>query len=366
MDAILICLSIPFFLMLMALELWIGRRRGRALYRFQDSISNLGNGIGSEILGTWLVPISAGIYTLVWQHARVATQSPKSVLAWVVLFFAVDLAYYVFHRASHRINFLWASHAVHHQSEEYNLSVALRQSWFGSLFSWVFYVPLAVAGFPPWMYLLTHTTNTLYQFWIHTRLVNRLGPLEWFLNTPSHHRVHHGVNPRYIDKNYAGILIIWDRLFGTYVPEGDEPVYGLVKPLASWDAVRANVQVWIDLAKMARATRRWRDKLLVWVMPPEWRPADLGGPVVVPEPGDREKFAVAPERARDRFVAVQFLLVTAATAYFLYAQATVSRAITVAIGLGVLLVIGWWGVLYRSTRPAGVERHAGVAAQPSR
>src|SRR4030095_7845327 len=126
-----------------------------------------------------------------------------------------------------------------------NLSVALRQSWLGPLFSWVFYVPLAIAGFPPGMFLITHTLHTLYQFWIHTRLVGRLGPLEWFLNTPSHHRVHHGINPRYIDKNYAGILIIWDRMFGTDVREGEEPVYGVVKPLASWSPIRANLDVWV-------------------------------------------------------------------------------------------------------------------------
>src|SRR5947208_844146 len=144
MDAILIVLSIPAFLVLIAVEYAIARARRRDYYRFQDSIANLGNGIGSEILGTWFLPLTVGAYTLFYDHARVATQSAKSTLAWVILFFGVDLGYYVFHRASHRVNFLWAAHAVHHQSEEYNLSVALRQSWLGPLFSWVFYVPLAL------------------------------------------------------------------------------------------------------------------------------------------------------------------------------------------------------------------------------
>jgi sterol desaturase/sphingolipid hydroxylase (fatty acid hydroxylase superfamily) len=347
MDAILIVLSIPFFLLLMGIEHWIARRKQRDYYRFQDSIANLGNGIGSEIIGTWLLPISVGSYTLVYDHLRVANQSAKSPLAWIILFLGVDLGYYVFHRASHRINFLWAAHAVHHQSEEYNLSVALRQSWFGGLFSWVFYLPLAVAGFPPVMYLITHTFNTLYQFWIHTRLVKRLGPLEWFLNTPSHHRVHHGINPRYIDKNYAGILIIWDRLFGTYVPEGDEPVYGVVKPLASWSPVWANVDVWISLGKMAAATRRWRDRVLVWFMPPEWRPDDLGGPVIVPEPGVQQKFVVPSTRGRDLIIGVQFLVVTAATAAFLGLQGRWPMAATVAMGVAVLAAVTGWGLAYR-------------------
>jgi hypothetical protein len=234
----------------------------------------------------------------------------------------------------------------------------LRQSWFGSLFSWVFYVPLAVAGFPPGMYLVMNTFNILYQFWIHTRLVRRMGPLEWFLNTPSHHRVHHGVNPRYIDKNYAGVLIIWDRLFGTFEPEVEEPVYGLVKPLGSWDAVRANVQVWIDLYATARQTRRFRDKLAVWFKPPEWRPADLGGPVVVPEPGDRSKFAVPPAPLRDRLVALQFAVVSAATMYFLYAQASVYKLVTVGVGLAILASVASWGFLYRPKQPASLDRAA--------
>jgi len=148
--------------------------------------------------------------------------------------------------------------------------VALRQSWFGPLFSWVFYVPLAIAGFPPVMFLITHTLNTLYQFFIHTRLVGRLGPLEHFMNTPSHHRVHHGINPQYIDKNYAGVFIIWDRLLGTFEPEGVEPVYGLVKPLGSFSPLWANVHRWVEIASLSRQSRRLRDKLWAWLAPPGW------------------------------------------------------------------------------------------------
>src|SRR5262249_23680859 len=158
---------------------------------------------GEQVIQAFAIPITVGIYAWTYAHHRLMTQSPRSVVAWVILFFAVDFLYYAYHRASHRVNFLWAGHVVHHQSEEYNLSVALRQSWFGQqLTEWVFFIPLALAGFPPSMFLVMLTLNTLYQFWIHTRLVRRLGPLEWFLNTPSHHRVHHGVNPRYIDRNY--------------------------------------------------------------------------------------------------------------------------------------------------------------------
>jgi sterol desaturase/sphingolipid hydroxylase (fatty acid hydroxylase superfamily) len=321
MDSILIVLAIPVFLTFIIGEVLLARRRGQELYRLADSVGNLGNGIGSQVIAAFTVPITIGIYAVVWSHFRLATISTRSVLAWVVLFFLVDLVYYLFHRAAHRINVLWAGHVVHHSSEEYNFSVALRQSWFGQpLTEWVFYIPLALAGFPPAMFLLISTLNTLYQFFIHTRLVGRLGPLEWFLNTPSHHRVHHAVNPRYIDRNYAGVFIIWDKLFGTFEPESDEPVYGLVKPINTFNPLWANVHRWLEIAAMARSARRLRDKLWAWFAPPEWRPAELGGTVVPPEP-DRHgpSFEATPNRRRDRLVFTGFGLVFVASAGFIYA-----------------------------------------------
>ena len=148
-----------------------------------------------------------------------------------MLFLGVDCAYYWFHRIAHEYNAPWAGHVVHHSSEDYNLAVALRQGTFQGLFSWVFYLPLALLGFPPAWFAAMTSFDLLYQFWIHTRAIGKLGPLEWVLNTPSHHRVHHARNPKYLDKNYAGTLIIWDRMFGTFQAEEEEPVYGLTKPL---------------------------------------------------------------------------------------------------------------------------------------
>jgi alkylglycerol monooxygenase len=348
-EATLIILAIPVFLAFMGLELWIARRRGRHLYRFADSIANLGNGIGEQVVAAFAVPVTVGIYAWIFAHARVATVSSRSVAAWVVLFFAVDLCYFLFHWASHRVNFLWAAHIVHHQSEEYNLSVALRQSWAQQLFQWPFYVPLAVAGFPPAMFLVVTTLNTLYQFFIHTRLVGRLGPLEWVLNTPSHHRVHHGVNPRYVDRNYAGIFIIWDRLFGTFEPEAQEPVYGLVKPLGSFNPLWANLHRWVEIVGMARRTHRLGDKLRTWVAPPEWRPADLGGAVVVPEPNrDGPTLVAAPNRARDRWVAASFVVVLAAVSWFIHAAGahTAPLALVAAAGAAILAAVVGWGVVY--------------------
>jgi alkylglycerol monooxygenase len=348
MDSIFIVAAIPIFFACIGVEWWIAQRRGLELYRFADAISNLGNGIGEQVIGAFAVPITVGIYATIWRYFRVATLPMRSVAAWVAIFFLVDLAYYVFHRAAHRVNFLWAGHVVHHQSEEYNFSVALRQSWFGQLTSWLFYLPLAVAGFPPAMFLTMTTLNTLYQFFIHTRLVKTLGPVEWVFNTPSHHRVHHGVNPRYVDRNYAGILIIWDRLLGTFEPEGVEPIYGLVKPLGSFNALWANLHYWAEVGSMARRTRRWRDKARAWVAPPEWRPADLGGPVVVPEPTRRGPSLLAgANRRRDLWVAASFVAVALASGWFIWAAGTRATApAVIAVGVAILAVIIGWGALY--------------------
>jgi sterol desaturase/sphingolipid hydroxylase (fatty acid hydroxylase superfamily) len=353
MESALIVLAIPVFFGFMALELWIARRRGRRLYRFADSIANLGNGIGEQIIQAFCIPITVGVYATVYAHARLATQPSRSIAAWVILFFAVDFLYYAYHRASHRVNFLWAGHVVHHSSEEYNFSVALRQSWFGQqLTEWVFFLPLALAGFSPAMFVVTITLNTLYQFFIHTRLVGRLGPLEHILNTPSHHRVHHGVNPEYVDRNYAGVFIVWDKLFGTFEPEGVEPVYGLVKPLGSFSPLWANLHRWVEIASMSRRTRRWRDKLYAWIAPPEWRPADLGGRVVVPPPDrDGPSLVAPPDRARDVKVAVAFAAVLATSSWFIHAAGADAHApLVIAAAVAMLLAIVSFGWIYSPAR----------------
>ena len=342
MDSLLIVLAIPVFLAFILGELWLARRRAASVYRLADSVGNLGNGIGSQVIAALTLPITFGIYALVFARWRFTTLSTHSVTMWIVLFFAVDLLYYWFHRAAHRINLLWAGHVVHHSSEEYNYSVALRQSWFGQpLTEWPFYLPLALAGFPPAAFLLTSTLNTLYQFFVHTRLVGRLGPLEHFMNTPSHHRVHHAVNPRYIDRNYAGVFIIWDKLFGTYEPETDECVYGLVKPIGSFNPLWANLHRWLEIARMSAGAGRLRDKLWAWLAPPEWRPRELGGIVTPPEPDRRgPSFLAAPDRRRDRRVLLGFALVFVAATGFIYAAGAHLAAPAVIIAAAVVILAG--------------------------
>jgi sterol desaturase/sphingolipid hydroxylase (fatty acid hydroxylase superfamily) len=346
MDARLVSLSVPFFFALMAIEILVLRRNQDRRYRLHDAISSLSNGVGQQMLGVFLHVIPVGAYAFTYQHARVATL-PANALTWTLLVLGVDLGYWTYHWASHRVNFLWATHAVHHQSEEYNLSTALRQSWFTAALSWVFYQPLAVLGFPPEMFIIVYTLDILYQFWIHTRAVGKLGPLEWILNTPSHHRVHHGIDPKYIDKNYAGIFIIWDRLFGTFEPESTEPVYGVVKPLESWNPFWANAEPWVKLWEMSRATRRFRDKLFVWIAPPEWRPADLGGPVTIPEVSraSQQRYATPAPRIVNAYVLVGFALVSVATTVQLRVSESLSPVENGAIVALILVTLAVWSGL---------------------
>ena len=277
-----IALSIPIFFLLIGIELAYDFYKKLKYYRFNDSISNLSQGIGSQLTGLLMKTALFFGYKYIFENWRIF-EFPNNIWVWIILFIAVDFCYYWFHRMSHQINALWAAHIVHHQSEEYNLTVALRQSWFQSWFSWVFYLPLAFLGFEPLMFLTLSSFNTLYQFWIHTRGIKNMGFLEHILNTPSHHRVHHGSNPKYIDKNHAGTLIIWDKLFGTFQKEEEEVYYGITSPLASWNPVWANFHYWVELLNTAKKADNITDKVKVFIKPPGWFPANLGGFKYAPE-----------------------------------------------------------------------------------
>lgn len=240
--------AVPVFISTIALEWWVARRRARAeLYEIADTMTNLHLGSGQLLISVLTKAPLLALYHLIYQqghHWGIPSWDTENLWLWILGFLVMDCAYYWFHRFSHEINFLWAAHAVHHQSEYYNLSVALRQSWVQQIFSGIFYLPLAVLGIPTEMFFLLNAMNTLSQYWIHTQLIGHLGVLEHFLNTPSHHRVHHGTDDPYVDKNYAGALIIWDRMFGTFIAEDQSPRYGVIKPLRSWNPVWANLDIW--------------------------------------------------------------------------------------------------------------------------
>ncbi len=263
-------LASPIFLILIGIEFIISIYKKNRLYLLNDTVNNFCSGILEEI-GT--LPFRGFIlfsYYYLYEHYAYFTINPHSALSWFLLWLGVDFCYYWYHRASHRNNFFWMGHSVHHQSEQYNLSVALRQGFFQTMSSWVFYLPLALIGFPTWMFIAVVGLNTIYQFWLHTPFINKMGWFELLFNTPSHHRVHHGKNPQYIDKNYAGSLIIWDKLFGTFEPEDEPAEYGVTEPLDSWNPFYANIKVIKDILHYGKGLSNKFNMLRALFMPPEW------------------------------------------------------------------------------------------------
>lgn len=352
MEVNYIALAIPFFFALIALELVIARLQGRSYYRFNDAIAALGCGIGQQVTGIFMKATLAGGYIYFYERFALFALEASPVLAWAVAFVGVDVLYYWWHRASHRINLIWATHAVHHQSQEYNLAVALRQAWFSDASLWFFYLPLALLGVPPLVFLAMKSFSVLYQFWIHTRTIDKLGPLELVLNTPSHHRVHHAINPAYIDKNYGAILIVWDRLFGTFEEEREECVYGTVKPFTSWNSIWANFEYLAALAADAWHAPRFADKFKVWVAHPGWRPTGLGE-YAAPGPVDARTFRkwdTQSSRAVNVYVALNFLVTTAVTTWLLHrepALAMSEKAFAASVILATLLS---WGALLEAKK----------------
>ena len=335
----LIALAVPFFLVALIIEMFVDWRKRTGYYRSNDAINSISAGMLDTTLGyfTKILPLLGWGFAM--QHLAVFDMplawfdaSPRGVALWILAALAWDFCYYWFHRFSHEISILWAAHAVHHQSEDYNLSTALRQTSTGFLFGWIFYLPLFVVGFPLEVLITVNAVNLIYQFWVHTQLIRRLGPLEAILMTPSHHRVHHAQNERYIDKNYGGMFIIWDRLFNSYEPERDDDpvVFGVRKPLASWNPFWANLQVYDYLLFDARKAQRWRDKIGVWFRRTGWRPPDVAAQYPKPRAdlAHFEKFDPPIAAGIRRYAVAQFV---------------------VAIGL-----ILWIGELYRSDGPGAV------------
>jgi sterol desaturase/sphingolipid hydroxylase (fatty acid hydroxylase superfamily) len=265
--------AIPAFLGLLALELVVARWKGRDIQEARDTWTSLAMGVGSVVVGLgW-----AWVENPAWDasHRLALFDLGSGAWAWLGAIVGVDFAYYWFHRLHHELRVLWASHVPHHSSQRYNLSTALRQTWtpFTAL---PFYLPLAWLGFPLPLIATAHGINLLYQFWIHTELIDRLGPLEWVFNTPSHHRVHHGANVQYLDRNYAGILIVWDRWFGTFEPERERVRYGLTKNIATSSPPSVAFHEWFAVFRDALGAGSLRDALGFLLRPPGWRPRGEG------------------------------------------------------------------------------------------
>ena len=318
----LIALAVPFFLLALLMELAVDRWRGTGYYRSNDAINSLSAGILSETTGYFTKIVQYTIWGLVLSNLALFEMqrgwfdaSASGIALWILAAVLWDFCYYWNHRLGHEISVLWAAHAVHHQSEEYNLSTALRQTSTGFLLGWIFYLPLFLIGFPIEVLLVVNAINLIYQFWVHTQFVGRLGALDFILVTPSNHRVHHAQNKIYIDRNYGGMLILWDRMFGTFQDElAEEPVvYGVRKALHSWNPFFANLQVYALLWKDALHTRRWSDKFRTWFGRTGWRPADVARqyPVELTDPAALDKFDPQISRATRNYVLLQFAVCTA-------------------------------------------------------
>jgi sterol desaturase/sphingolipid hydroxylase (fatty acid hydroxylase superfamily) len=262
--------AVPVFFAAILAEAALARLLRRRLYALDDAIASLSCGVTQQAVEVSMKLLTGSLYVALYQFGHLLPLKEWSWQAWLLAFFGYDLMYYWFHRWSHRINVVWGAHSPHHQSEEFNFTTALRQGSFETWFSWACYLPLALLGIPPLTFLVVWQLGTIYQFWVHTRLIGTLGPIEHVLVTPSHHRVHHGKNPIYIDKNYGAVLIWWDKLFGTFERETEPVVYGTVHELRSWNPLVANADHWRELWRQMRRTPGWLDKVKAWLMPPGW------------------------------------------------------------------------------------------------
>jgi len=262
--------AIPFFLAALALEAFVARRRGRAIAEGSDTAASLALGVGSLFVGAAWGVVAYAVYAALHAHRLFDFGAGWGSFALALV--ADDFAYYWFHRAHHEVRLFWASHVPHHSSQRYNYATALRQSW-TPMTMLPFVAPLAWLGFDPLLLVSVHGVNLIYQFWIHTELIDRCPA--WFeavFNTPSHHRVHHGSNPRYLDRNYAGILILWDRLFGSFEPEGEPARFGLTKNISTHNPLRIAFQEFVDVARDARRAGSLTACLGHLFAPPGWRP----------------------------------------------------------------------------------------------
>ncbi|XP_058038018.1 alkylglycerol monooxygenase isoform X3 [Ahaetulla prasina] len=326
----------PLFVTLILLEViikWVQKRHFSFLH--SDDITSLSAGIFSRIPDVISRSVEISAYIYVWNNYRMMELPWDSSWTWYLTFIGVDFGYYWFHRMAHEINFLWAGHQAHHSSEHYNLFTALRQSILQKFASWIFYLPLALC-IPPSIFAVHLQFNLLYQFWIHTEVIENLGPLEFILNTPSHHRVHHGRNPYCIDKNYGGTLIIWDRIFGTFAAEKDKVVYGLTHPINTFESLKVQFHHCVYIWSIFWTTPGFVNKLSVIFKGPGWAPGKprLGLIEEIPEVTGKE---VPFNRKLPSYMSIYVIMHFALMMGF-YVDLTTSKYVLFS------LCIAFWGI----------------------
>ncbi|XP_073485624.1 alkylglycerol monooxygenase [Aquarana catesbeiana] len=345
-----------YFFVMLILEMLISAVwKGRPL-RVNDGLTSLSAGVMSRLPDVAFRGVEVTTYIYVWNNYRLVELPWDSPWTWWLTFLGVDFAYYWFHRMAHEVNIIWAGHQTHHSSEDYNLTTALRQSFLQKYFSWMFYWPMALL-IPPSVFAVHLQFNLLYQFWIHTEIINNLGPLELILNTPSHHRVHHGRNPYCIDSNYAGTLIIWDRMFGTFVAEKDKVVYGLTHPINTFEPFTVQLQHLIYIWKTFWSTPGFSNKLSVIFKGPGWGPGKprLGLPEELPKvTGDEKPYDPEQSKAVQIYSCIHFILLLAIYQHMFAAKHILSPITILGRILYILLMLTSLGFLLENRAGAAV------------
>lgn len=343
----LVVFVVPVFALLIACEFAWGWLRRRNTYRFSDTLGSLSQGLLSQALSVCTQLFQIGLYAMVYPLVAIWTRPTfwDSAVGWIVAVLLFDFFDYWLHRAGHESAMFWAAHSVHHQSQHFNFSTALRQESTVAFLGWAFYLPMAVVGVPPEQFGLAGLIVLVYQFWIHTEHIGKLGWFDRVFSSPSNHRVHHAVNDGYVDRNYGGMLVVWDRMFGTFAEEKERCVYGTRKALASFDPMRAILGPYAPLLRDAWHTKRWRDKIAVWFKPPGWRPADVAARF--PEPAFSLEEAMhihAPTLTRPQVTSAAFHFACWVGVTLAFLWRADDLAFQIGVALLVLAVGGFWSI----------------------
>ena len=346
----IITFAVPVFLLLIVIEYCYGKYKGKNTYRLNDTFTSLSLGMISRYPTMLNLGMQSLIFVYISKYLNVGLLSVKNPLTWVIAFLLYDLSYYWMHRMHHEIKILWATHSVHHHGEDYNLATALRQTSTGWLWKWIFYLPMIILGIPGEVFITVAGINLVYQFWVHTEHIGHLGFLEKIFITPMNHGIHHAKNKEYIDANYGGVFIIWDRMFGTYTARMPdvEPVYGTVSALQSWNPIWANFQIFTTMVKDTIKTKKYSDKVKVWFSKTYWRPDDCI------ETKDPKEFYIKfnPVITNDikvfSFLQLLFTSIVSGSVLFFFAEYNYNEIIV--FGLAITLLSSMTGLLLEGKR----------------
>tara|TARA_B100000035_G_C21001504_1_gene555152 strand:- start:302 stop:1558 length:1257 start_codon:yes stop_codon:yes gene_type:complete len=353
--SVIITFAIPAFFVLIIIEYFYGLYVGKNTYRLNDTVTSIAIGMISRFPVMLNLGVQSVIFVYISSYLNLELLSVKNPFTWIIAFLLYDLSYYWMHRMHHEIKILWATHSVHHHGEDFNLSTALRQTSTGWLWKWIFYMPMIMLGVPGEVFVTVAGVNLVYQFWVHTKHIGHLGVLEKIFITPMNHGIHHAKNKEYIDANYGGVFIIWDRMFGTYIPERSDikPVYGTATPLSSWNPIWANFQVFSIMVKDTIKTKSWKDKIKVWFAKTYWRPADC---IEDKDPKDFNKI-FNPEIGSDikLFSFIQMIFTTLVSGAVLTYASLHSYNEIVLFGVSLLILATLTGYLMQGNRSSGYQ-----------